>query len=363
MYLIIRSGEFCVQGRKRRWSQVKTDSFYCDLIVASYRILVTGNWQPVTSFQLRRSFLLFTRMDPSKTLLVIVGPTAVGKTDLAIRMAEYYHTEIISADSRQIYRELEIGTAKPTHEELAKVKHYFINTMSIVDEYDAGTYARESRIVIDRLFETHSKVVMCGGSGLYIKAVLEGFDNLPDVPSGIRQEIISEYEEKGLTWLQEEVAARDPDYFEVVDRQNPQRLMRALEIVRSTGNTFSGYRKKEKIDLPFKVIKIGLELEREELYRRIDMRMDKMIGNGLFEEAEKFFILRQHNALQTVGYQETFGFFEVLYDREEAIRLMKRNSRRYAKRQLTWFKRDAEIRWFDPDNWEDIVGYAEGSKF
>ena len=294
-------------------------------------------------------------MNSSKTLIVIVGPTAVGKTALAIRLAKYFHTEIISADSRQIYKELDIGTAKPTVEELSAIRHHFINTKSITEEYDAGTYAVEAREVIDQLFIKCNSVVMCGGSGLYVKAVLEGFDNLPDIPNAMRLRIIEEYNLKGLSWLQEEVSIQDPDYFEVVDRQNPQRLMRALEIIRTTGNTFSGYRTKEKIELPFKVVKIGLELDRLELYNRIDNRMDSMINNGLFEEAEKFFTFRHHNSLQTVGYQEIYSFFEGLYDREEAIRLMKRNSRRYAKRQITWFKKDTEIKWFAPANYQGIV--------
>jgi len=279
----------------------------------------------------------------------------VGKTALAIRLAKYFHTEIISADSRQIYKELDIGTAKPTVEELSAIRHHFINTKSITEEYDAGTYAVEAREVIDQLFIKCNSVVMCGGSGLYVKAVLEGFDNLPDIPNAMRLRIIEEYDLKGLSWLQEEVSIQDPDYFEVVDRQNPQRLMRALEIIRTTGNTFSGYRTKEKIELPFKVVKIGLELDRLELYNRIDNRMDSMINNGLFEEAEKFFTFRHHNSLQTVGYQEIYSFFEGLYDREEAIRLMKRNSRRYAKRQITWFKKDTEIKWFAPANYQGIV--------
>ncbi|NOT76826.1 MAG: tRNA (adenosine(37)-N6)-dimethylallyltransferase MiaA [Cyclobacteriaceae bacterium] len=285
-------------------------------------------------------------MSSTKTLIVIAGPTAVGKTELAIKVARHFDTEIVSADSRQIYKELEIGTAKPTEEELSMVTHHFINTKSIQENYDAGTYAREARGVIDQLFKTHDYLVMCGGSGLYIKAVTEGFDDLPEVSDVIRSLVIADYNLKGLLWLQEEVASHDPDYFEVVDRHNPQRLMRALEVIRSSGKTFSGFRKKEKIDLPFKVIKIGLELEREELYKRIDDRMDKMISQGLFEEAEKFFTLRHLNSLQTVGYQEPFGFFEGAFDREEAIRLMKRNSRRYAKRQMTWFKKDGEINWF-----------------
>ncbi len=305
-------------------------------------------------------------MTSSKTLIVIVGPTAVGKTDLAIRIAEYFQTEIISADSRQIYKELEIGTAKPTPAELARVGHHFINTRSITEEYDAGTYSKEARQKIDQLFLAHDWLVMCGGSGLYVKGVLEGFDDLPDVAPEVRHRIIIEYDQKGLAWLQEEVFLNDPDYFAMVDRQNPQRLMRALEVIRSTGKPFSGYRKKEKIDLPFNVIKIGLELAKEELYKRIDDRMDVMIERGLFEEAKRFFAFRNHNSLQTVGYQETYGFFEGVYDRDEAIRLMKRNSRRYAKRQMTWFKRDGEIKWFGPGDWEGVLKYVRevrSSKF
>ncbi|CAN5580817.1 tRNA (adenosine(37)-N6)-dimethylallyltransferase MiaA [soil metagenome] len=301
-------------------------------------------------------------MSASKTLLVIVGPTAVGKTDLAIRLAAHYQTEIISADSRQIYKELEIGTAKPTPDELATVKHHFINIKSITEEYDAGTYGREARKAIDELFLHHDFLVMCGGSGLYVKSVLDGFDDLPDVSPDIREQIIIEYGEKGISWLQQQVAIHDPDYFEVVDRQNPQRLMRAMEIIRSTGKSFSGYRKKEKVKLPFNVIKVGLELDREQLYHRIDLRMDKMIERGLFEEAEMFFTQRHQNALQTVGYQEPFGFFEGLYDKEEAVRLMKRNSRRYAKRQFTWFKRDTEIRWFDGGREEEVIEFVTGGK-
>jgi tRNA dimethylallyltransferase len=284
-----------------------------------------------------------------------LGPTAVGKTDLAIRLAEYYHTEIISADSRQIYRELEIGTAKPTTEELSRVRHHFVNTKSVTEEYDAGTFGREARDRISELFKTREAVVMCGGSGLYVKAVLEGFDDLPDVPAKVREDIVEEYRERGLEWLQQEIAANDPDYYEAVDRQNPQRLMRALEIIRTTGKPFTEFRKNEKTSLPFAVLKIGLERERKELYQRIDDRMEDMIEKGLFREAEKFFTLRHRHALQTVGYQEVFEFLEGVCNRDEAVRLMKRNSRRYAKRQLTWFRRDPEIQWFHPDDWNGIL--------
>lgn len=293
----------------------------------------------------------------AKTLVVIVGPTAVGKTDFAVRLAELFKTEIISADSRQVYRELQIGTAKPSAEQLGRVGHHFINSKSISEDYDAGTFGRQARSLMDQLFEQHDIVVMCGGSGLYIKAALEGFDDLPDVPAEIRASINREYESRGLTWLQQEVAEHDPDYFDFVDRRNPQRLMRSLEIIRATGRSFSSFHQKKKMSLPFSVIKIGLTLERGLLYERIDKRMDDMIRNGLFEEAEKFFAQRNSNALQTVGYLEIFGFLEGKYDREEAIRLMKRNSRRYAKRQHTWFRKDAEIEWFDPSGWKEVVAF------
>ena len=288
-----------------------------------------------------------------------MGPTAVGKTHLAIRVAQHYKTEIISADSRQIYKELEIGTAKPSTDELKLVNHHFVNSKSIQEEYDAGKFGREARMVIDRLFINHDQAVMCGGSGLYIKAVIEGFDKLPDVPDEIRTKIIEAYDKKGLTWLQEEVALHDPDYFEVVDKRNPQRLMRALEIINSTGKKFSGFLKKKKNELPFAVAKIGLELDREELYKRIDKRMDEMIENGLFEEAQKFLEWRHLNSLQTVGYQEAFEFFEGKVDKEEAIRLMKRNSRRYAKRQLTWFKGDDEIHWVHPHDLNGVLKFLD----
>ena len=291
-----------------------------------------------------------------KTLVVVVGPTGVGKTGLAIQLANHFDAEIVSADSRQIYKELEIGTAKPTASQLKTVKHHFINTKSIDEDYDAGIYGQEARTVIDDLFIHHDVIILCGGSGLYIKSLLEGFDDLPEISDAIRTQIIKEYETGGLPWLQREIAVLDPDYYEVVDRKNPQRLMRALEVIRGTGKPFSGFHGKKKSDLPFAVVKIGLELERKALYNRIDNRMDDMIQNGLFEEAERLFAKRHLNALQTVGYREIFGFLESAYSKDEAKRLLKRNSRHYAKRQLTWFKKDPEIMWFNPEDWEKIVG-------
>lgn len=291
----------------------------------------------------------------SKKLIVIAGPTAVGKTEVSLRLAERFKTEIISADSRQLFRELEIGTAKPSAEELSRVPHHFISSHSIEESYDAGAYGRDALTLIQILFRKYDFLILCGGSGLYVKAVLEGFDNMPEIPTGMREQIIAEYESKGITWLQEELKKNDPFYFEQVDINNPQRLIRAIELFRASGIMTSQLRLKAKREHDFEIVKIGLELEREELYKRIDTRMDTMIEKGLFEEAQRFFTRRESNALQTVGYREIFDYLEGKYDLEEAIRLLKRNTRRYAKRQLTWFKRDPEIHWFSPDQVEEMI--------
>jgi tRNA dimethylallyltransferase len=298
-------------------------------------------------------------MNKEKRLIVLVGPTAVGKTTVAIQLAEHFKTEIISADSRQIYKELEIGTAKPTEQELKQIKHHFINTHSIEQTYDAGSYERDALERIDELFKKYDTLILCGGSGLYVKAVLEGFDEMPEIPAGTRAKIMNEYELKGLTWLQEKVREVDPDYFSEVDIKNPHRLVRALELHSAEGKSLKELRTKRKVNRPFEVVKIGLEVEREELYRRIDSRMDEMIATGLFEEAEQFYPKQNLNALQTVGYREIFGFIEKQYDREEAIRLLKRNSRRYAKRQLTWFNRDKEIKWFNPNQVTEMISLLD----
>ena len=293
----------------------------------------------------------------NKRLIVIVGPTAVGKTALAIALAKTLGTEIISADSRQFYREMTIGTAKPTADELEAVRHHFINSHSIHQKYDAAQFGEDALSKIHELFEKYESVIVCGGSGLYVKALLEGFDDIPEVPEEIREVVTEKYKAGGLAWLQQEVQKHDPEYYSVADQQNPARLSRALEVVLATGSSITSFQKKQKRVLPFQVIKIGLDMERKELYRRIDERMDAMIQAGLFEEAEKLYPYREHNALQTVGYQEVFDFMEGKYDRNEAIRLLKRNSRRYAKRQLTWFKRDQEIRWFSNTNASALVKF------
>lgn len=288
-------------------------------------------------------------------LIVIVGPTAVGKTAVAIEVAERLKTEIISADSRQIYKELTIGTAKPDEAELQRVPHHFINSHSIQEDYDAASYGREALALIHQLFETHTHLVLCGGSGLYVKAVLEGFDDIPDVPDEIREQLTENFERHGIAWLQEQMRQLDPEHFATLDQQNPHRLMRALEVKIGTGQSIASFRRQAKLEHPFQVIKIGLELPREVLYKRIDDRMDQMIAAGLFEEAQQLYPYRNHNALQTVGYQEIFNYIDNQYDREEAIRLLKRNSRRYAKRQLTWFKRDEETVWMNPQDIQAIL--------
>jgi tRNA dimethylallyltransferase len=237
------------------------------------------------------------------------------------------------------------------------VSHHFINSHSIQETFNAANFGIQASKLLEELFHQHEYVVVCGGSGLYIKGLLEGFDEMPQVQNGVREKIIHAYQQNGLAWLQDQVKKLDPAYFEIVDVQNPQRLMRALEVIESTDKPFSAWQLKSKRVLPYQVIKIGLELERDQLYALIDARMDAMIEAGLFEEAAKFYPQKQLNALQTVGYKEIFDFMDGLYDKEEAVRLLKRNSRHYAKRQLTWFKRDEEIKWFGSADaaWEFLV--------
>jgi len=291
----------------------------------------------------------------NKKLIVIAGPTAVGKTDVAISVAKYFGTEIISADSRQLFRELSIGTAKPSDLQLSLVPHHFISSHSIYETYDAAQFGRDVLILLQKLFEKHDTVVLCGGSGLYIKAVCEGFDDIPEIPESVRAGLVRDYELYGIGHLQEQLKVRDPLHFATIDNQNPHRLIRALEVVLSTGKSLGSFQKKKKLEHTFSIVKLGLELPREELYKRIDQRVDKMIEDGLFAEAEALYAHKKNQSLQTVGYLEIFDFMDSKYDRDEAIRLIKRNSRRYAKRQLTWFKRDAEICWMNPANIEEII--------
>lgn len=277
-------------------------------------------------------------------LLVIIGPTGVGKTELTLRLAESLGNEIVNADSRQIYKEIPIGTAAPTKEEQARVRHWFVGTKSVTENYSAGDYERDCLEVLEKLGD---RAILSGGSMLYIDAVCNGLDDIPKVDEALRSQVRKDYEQKGLEWLQSEVQRLDPAYWAVVDRQNPQRLIHCVELSMGTGRPYSSYRKRDVKARNFEVVKVALERPREELYERINNRVDKMIADGLEEEAHAVYPLRQFNSLQTVGYREMFLYFDGEISREEAIRLIKQNSRHYAKRQMTWFGADKTIRWLD----------------
>jgi tRNA dimethylallyltransferase len=302
-----------------------------------------------------------SQIPEKRTLVVIAGPTAVGKTAVAIELALRLDTEIISADSRQFFRELNIGTAKPLEEELRRVPHHFINSHSIQEEYDAAQFGNDALKRVGDILSERSYAILCGGSGLYIRAVIEGFDDIPEVDPAIRASLSQKFNEHGILWLQEKMLKEDPEYYRQIDQQNPHRLIRALEVKIGTGSSISTYMKRSKRSHGFTIVKVGLELPREELYQRIDYRMDAMIRDGLFEEAQSLYRYKDHNALQTVGYQEIFDYMDGLYDKDEAIRLLKRNSRRYAKRQLTWFKRDPEMKWFHPREIDNIADWINTS--
>ena len=291
-------------------------------------------------------------------LICVVGPTAVGKTTHSIELAQSIGTEVVSSDSRQFYRELEIGTAKPSNEELSAVKHHLINSLSIHDHYDVRKFENDALKIIEQIFSEMKVAVMVGGSGLFVDAVCYGLDDLPPVSPELRSQLTEELNANGLQLLVDELMQSDPEYCSQADLKNPQRVIRALEVIRSTGKPFSSFRTGKKVDRPFHVIMVGLEMDREKLYQRIDLRMDQMIEKGLFEEAERFYEQRHLNALQTVGYREIFGYLDGDYDKDEAIRLLKRNSRRYAKRQMTWFKKNEQVKWFESNDHEGVLKYV-----
>ena len=291
------------------------------------------------------------------SLIVITGPTAVGKTELCIDIAKYYGVPIINADSRQIYRELKIGTATPTEEQLKSVKHYFVGSISIDNYYNASMYEQDVLTLLDKQFNHSPIQLLTGGSMMYIDAVCNGIDDIPTIREEIREEMKKRYANEGLEALCEDLKRLDPEHYEIVDKKNYRRVIHALEICYQTGRTFTSFRRQEKKQRPFKIIKIGLNREREELYHRINQRVDKMMTDGLLDEVQSLQSKRTNNALNTVGYKEMFTYLDGTWSLEEAVERIKGNTRRYARKQLTWYKRDEEMRWFHPQQKEDILKY------
>lgn len=299
-------------------------------------------------------------LSTNKYLITIIGPTAIGKTALSIDLAKHFKCDIISADSRQFFKEMAIGTAVPSKEELAAANHHFIQNKSIFEDYTVGDFEREAIAKLDELYQTNDFAVMVGGSGLYIDAVLKGFDDFPDVDPAIREALIANYESHGIEYLQKELQTLDPVHYQKVAKENPQRLMRALEVCIGSGNPYSSFLNIKKNSRSFRPIVIGLEADRELMYERINQRVDIMIENGLIEEARELHPNKKLNALQTVGYRELFSYFDGEITKEFAIEEIKKNTRRFAKRQMTWFKRTEGAQWFDfKSPTPEIINYIE----
>ena len=296
-------------------------------------------------------------MSSAKTLIVITGPTAVGKTALCLDIAQHFGIPIINADSRQIYKELKIGTASPTSEQLQVVPHYFVGSLSLTDYYSASLFEQQVLEILSRQFRSHDFALMAGGSMMYIDAVCDGIDDIPTVDDVTRETLKRRLAQEGLEALVEQLKELDPEYYEIVDRQNPRRVVHGLEICLMTGKTYTSFRKREKKERPFRIVKIGLNRPREELYDRINQRVDQMMQQGLLDEAKALYPMRQMNALNTVGYKELFDYLDGRWPLEEAVERIKGNTRRYARKQLTWYKKDPQIRWFHPDEKEQIISY------
>ena len=292
-----------------------------------------------------------------KTLIVITGPTAVGKTTLCMDIAKHFGIPIINADSRQIYRELKIGTARPTDEQTQAVRHYFVGTLSLDDYYSASLFEQQVLQLLDQLFQASDYALLTGGSMMYIDAVCDGIDDIPTIDDETRRLMKQRLADEGLEALCEELRRLDPEYYEIVDRQNPRRVVHALEICTMTGKTYTSFRRRERRQRPFSIVKIALNRPREELYERINCRVDQMMSDGLLEEAHALYPRRELNALNTVGYKELFDYLDGRWPLEEAVERIKGNTRRYARKQLTWYKKDEQIRWFHPDDKESIIDY------
>ena len=294
-----------------------------------------------------------------KTLVVLLGPTGVGKTALSFALAERLRSPILSADSRQLYAEIPIGTAAPTKEELERVKHYFIGTHQLTDYYSAAQYEIDVLRLTEELFRTHNTLLLTGGSMMYIDAVCKGIDDIPTVDDITRRTLLDRYEKEGLEPLVNELRLLDPEYYRIVDLKNPKRVIHALEICYMTGRTYTSFRTRTTKERPFRIVKIGLRREREELYERINRRVDQMVTDGLIEEARRVYPVRHLNSLNTVGYKELFAHFDGDCTLEFAIEKIKQNSRIYSRKQMTWYRRDEDIRWFHPDEHESIMAYLD----
>jgi len=302
----------------------------------------------------------FLKKSLLKTVIIIAGPTAVGKTTVALQLAKHFQAEIISADSRQCFKELSIGVARPAEEELRAIKHHFIASHSIHEEMTAAGFEQYALQKATELFREHDTIVMVGGTGLYIKAFCEGLDSIPEIDPAIRQHVIESYEKKGITWLQKELQDKDILYAQTGEMKNPRRMMRALEVIESTGHSILAFRKGEKAKRAFAIIKIGVELPKEELHRNIHARVDNMMEKGLLEEVKQLAPFRNLNALQTVGYAELFDYLDEKISLEKAIEQIKTNTRQYAKRQMTWFRKDEEMKWFSPRQVKEIIEWIGG---
>ncbi|MDP3914998.1 MAG: tRNA (adenosine(37)-N6)-dimethylallyltransferase MiaA [Bacteroidota bacterium] len=293
------------------------------------------------------------------TLIVVLGPTGIGKSDISIQLANYFSTDIISADSRQFFRELSIGTAVPAEEDLKSVIHHFIHSRSIHDYYNVSEYETEAIDLINQLFKSKNPLILTGGSMLYIDTICKGIDDIPTVTPEIRQEVVNWYAENGLEALQQRLLNLDPEYHSIADLNNPKRLLHAVEICQLTGKTFTSFRKNTVRERPFLIVKIGINQNREILYQRINERVERMMDAGLLDEARGVYPHKDLNSLNTVGYKELFAFFDGNCTLDEAVDLIKRNSRKYARKQLTWFRRDNEITWFEPEQIQEIIAFTE----
>ena len=290
-----------------------------------------------------------------KTLIVIAGPTASGKTAAAIKVAKALNTVIINADSRQFYKEMSIGTAVPSPKELQEVKHYFVQNISILKDYDVATYEKDVLVLLRKLFTEHDQVVLTGGSGLFIDAVCKGIDTMPDIDQAVRERVENLFRDGGLVALQQEVQRLDPDYWAIVDQKNPRRLQRALEVCYQTGKTFTSFRTRTSAKRDFNIVKYALLREKQDLYNRINLRVEIMLSKGLVDEARKLYPYRRRNALNTVGYKELFDYFDGKCNLNEAVEQIKLNTRHYAKRQMTWLRKDTEYQWIEPSSIETVI--------